>query len=149
MAYPKNRLEDKPLSRIIEGIPTGKNRLIAAVTERDKNCRQDHDSYFVDFLEKFSSSIYGKLDSKNKYDLEESIESLEFIYNLKELKSRYKFGNLPEKGEEDRISKLYSVISNNYDKLTRKDMDLAVEVIHYLNSSSKWEKVNYMHYFNS
>jgi hypothetical protein len=149
MAYRKNRLEDKLLSRIIESMPTGKNRLIAAVTERDKNCRQDHDPYFVDFLEKFSACVYSKLDSKNKYDLEESIENLEFIYNLKELKSGYKFGNLPEKGEEDSISELYSVISNNCDKLTRKDMDLAVEVIHYLNSSSKWEKVNYMHYFNS
>ncbi|MCL5106882.1 MAG: hypothetical protein M1322_02070 [Candidatus Parvarchaeota archaeon] len=147
MIYKKTNLESRLLS-IVGNISSAKKELLREISELNSNCTANHDPFFVDNLEKFGYNIKNGLDATTKYKIEEVTENLEFIYKIKELKQGYKFGNLPEKAEEENIIGLYKVISDNCEKLDNKQISLAADLVHYLNTSDKWEKVNYFHFLN-
>jgi hypothetical protein len=148
MVYRKNSLESRLLSNTTSDLSPNKRILLNEIFELNSSCKENHEAFFIDNLEKFVYSLEDSLNSEEKYKIEEITENLEFIYNLKELKDNYKFGNLPEKGEEENIIELYKVIANNCEKLSYKQLSKAASLVHYLSNSDKWEKVNYISFLS-
>jgi hypothetical protein len=124
-----------------------KIKILLKANKLNRDCYLDHDFSFTSDLEELCYGLYKRLDDHNGYIIEESLENLKFIYNLKQLKKGYKFGNLPETGEEEGIKNFYAVISEKSELLNEKEIDLMAKLIHYFNSSDDWIRVNYMHYF--
>ena len=148
MVYRKNNLENRLLSNTITELTPNKKRLLNEIFELNSNCKENHELRFIENLEKFVYSLKNSLSAESNYKIEEIAENLEFIYNLKELKKDYKFGNLPERGEEESIIGLYEVISDNCEKLSYNQLSKAAGLVHYISTSDKWEKVNYIHFLN-
>ncbi|MCW1299662.1 MAG: hypothetical protein QXD02_05070, partial [Candidatus Parvarchaeum sp.] len=145
MVYKKNSLENRLLLNAIDNVAPNKKRLLNEVFQLNSDCKENHDPFFIDNLEKFVYNLKGSISSETSYKIEETVENLEFIYNLKELKKDYKFGNLPEKGEEENIAELYKLIADNCEILNYKQLSAAASLVHYLSTSDEWEKVNYLH----
>lgn len=125
---------------------SGKEKLINKVLEKDKSNDPIDENRFIERIEKFKESIENKLDKAENYEIEEIIENLTFIYDIKNIKEGYLFGNVPEKGEEETIEKFYMFIGKNYTKIGYKQEEDAAYLIHYFNKSSKWGKVNWIRY---
>ena len=146
MVYRKNSLENRLLSNAINDLPPNRGRLLNEIFELNSSCKENHDPFFIDNLEKFVYNLKKSLNPEENYKMEEIMENLEFIYNLKELKRDYKFGNLPEKGEEESIIELYKVIADNCENLSYKQLSNTASLVHYLSTSDKWERINYTHF---
>ena len=148
MVYRKTSLENRLLFNAITDLTPNKKQLLNRIFELNSSCKENHEPFFIDNLEKFVYNLKDSLNPEANYKIEEITENLEFVYNLKELKKDYKFGNLSEKGEEENIIELYKVIADNCEKLSYKQLDKAASLVHYLSTSNKWEKVNYIHFFS-
>ncbi|MCL5976263.1 MAG: hypothetical protein M1580_01555 [Candidatus Parvarchaeota archaeon] len=148
MVYKKTSLENRLLLNTIDNVPPNKKRLLNEIFKLNSDCKENHSPFFIDNLEKFVYSMKGSISSEASYKIEEIVENIEFIYNLKELKKDYKFGNLPEKGEEENIAELCKIIADNCERLSYKQLSAAASLVHYLSTSNEWEKVNYLHLLN-
>lgn len=144
MVYRKNSLENGLLFNATIHLAPNKRKLLNEIFELNHRCKENHEPFFIDNLEKFIYNLKGSLNPESSYKIREIVENLEFIYNLKKLKNDYKFGNLPEKGEEENITELYKVIADNCEKLSYKQLSITADLVHYLSTSNKWEKVNYI-----
>ena len=146
MVYRKNGLESRLLFNAINDLSPNRKQLLNEIFELNNSCKENHELFFIDNLENFIYKMKESLNAEENYKMEEIMENLEFIYNIKELKKEYKFGNLPEKGEEESIIELYKIIADNCEKLNYKKISNAASLVHYLSTSDKWEKVNYIHF---
>jgi len=146
MVYRKNGLESRLLFNAINDLSPNRKQLLNEIFELNNSCKENHEPFFIDNLENFIYKMKESLNAEENYKMEEIMENLEFIYNIKELKKEYKFGNLPEKGEEESIIELYKIIADNCEKLNYKKISNAASLVHYLSTSDKWEKVNYIHF---
>ncbi|MCL4376140.1 hypothetical protein M1558_01455 [Candidatus Parvarchaeota archaeon] len=142
MVY-RDGLENKLLNTV-NNLTTNKRQLLNEIFELNRNCKENHEPFFIDTLEKFVYNLKS-LNPGASYKIEETLENLEFINNLKELKKDYNFGNLPERGEEESITELYKVIADNCERLNYKQLSIAAGLVHYLSTSNNWEKINYLH----
>jgi hypothetical protein len=145
----KNNLENRLLPITMSNLTPKRKQLLNEISELDRSCKENHEAFFIDNLEKFVYNLKPRLNPEASYKIEEIVENLEFIYNLKELKKDYKFGNLPEKGEEENIICLYKIIADNCEGLSYEQISMAASLVHYINTSNKWEKINYIHLLNS
>ena len=144
MVYIKNKLENTLLSRIAETCSGPRKQLLTKIFKLDSSCKENHEPYFVNNLNGFVRDLSKRLDPADRFKLEEIAENLSFIYNIKELKQNYKFGNIPENSEEDNLKGFYKVISDNCEIMSKKQISTAADLIHYLSTSDSWERVNYI-----
>jgi hypothetical protein len=149
MVYVKNKLENSLLSKIADNCSKSRKQLLTEIFQLDTNCKDDHSPYFINNLKGFVNDLSKSLDSSDKFKLEEIMENLSFMYNVKELKQNYKFGNIPEESEEENIKAFYKTISENCEIMSKKQISKAAILVHYLGTSSDWERVNYVRYLRS
>ncbi|MEM0143862.1 MAG: hypothetical protein QXL94_07985 [Candidatus Parvarchaeum sp.] len=146
MAYKKSGLENRLLLNYVKDLAPAKKQLFESIFELNQTCEENHEHVFVDNLEKLVYGIKDALNLETRYRIEEIAENLEFIYRLKGLKEGYRFGNLPEETEEKNIAELYKLIADSCEKLNPKQISLAAGLIHYLSTSERWERVNYLRF---